>query len=102
MRSEATTSQPGCSPVVSPSGINNTLSPRKPTTSAITEKVSRSDAMRQSSPRPTFGPSDSMMSPVTPVTRPSRRMDGAVRTWERRASMSGLTEAMVMEFRQRR
>ena len=94
-RSSAATSQPTCSPVVSPSGINSTRCSRKPTTSACKEKLPRADRNKHNSPSPTLGPSDSMIKPVTAVTVPKRCTVGRCRTWERMASTRGATAAFM-------
>ena len=94
-RSAAATSQPTCNPAVSPNGINNTRCSRKPTTSARRLKLVRGDRNRHSSPKPTFGPSDSMMSPATPVTAPTRCTDGRCRTCVRRTSIIGATAGVM-------
>src|SRR4051812_884586 len=50
----------------------------------------------QMSPRPTLGPSESMIRPATPVTVPTRCAAGAWRTCERRTSTSGPTVTALM------
>src|SRR5262245_33390616 len=52
--------------------------------------------MTQISPRPTFGPSESMIRPAMPVTAPTRCTAGACRTWERRTSTNGPTVTALM------
>ena len=91
----AATSQPTWRPFMSPSGIRRRRCSRKPTTSACTLNSERGERTRQSSPKPTFGPSDSMTRPVTAVTVPTRCTGGRCRTWERIVSTRGSTEEII-------
>jgi hypothetical protein len=93
--SSAATSQPTCKPEVSPSGMRRTRCSRNPTTSARTEKSVRGERTMQRSPSPTLGPSESMMSPATPVTAPTRWTAGMCRTLVRRTSMVEARESVT-------
>ena len=95
-RSVAATSQPTWRPAVSPRGMRRTRCSRRPTTSARTLKSVRGERTRHRSPRPTFGPSDSMIRPTMLVTAPTRCTGATCRTCMRRRSTSGATVSEAM------
>ncbi len=80
---------------MSPRGINRLRCSRNPTISARTLKFVRGERTTQMSPSPTFGPSDSMISPATLVAVPTRSIDAEWRTCVRRMSTSGPTESFI-------